>query len=233
MAIASTDGTSYEAELQAAVHAHNAAANSVTGIAPEEIMLGRKIMRGLPLLDRAKINVDDELLNQKDRDSKLRAKYQADNRRHARECLVKPGDNVVVERQHRSKGETRFSLKRYTVLEENNGNLLLVDDDGVTMKRHVSQTKKIYAWRNSERDHPNNEYGGKGVDKRYTVIPGTGVDVPMERAESSEGTVSTQQSATEEGGTGATSAKQRPMRDKRAPAYLDHYVRSMEGPPQE
>ncbi|XP_055622957.1 uncharacterized protein K02A2.6-like [Toxorhynchites rutilus septentrionalis] len=52
MAVAITNKTNYVEELKKAVSAHNAAAHSITKIPPEEIMYGRKIKRGLPLLQR-------------------------------------------------------------------------------------------------------------------------------------------------------------------------------------
>lgn len=146
MSASVTCGTNYNDELQAAVRAHNAAAHSVTKVPPEEIMLGRKIKRGLPLLDREKVHHDEDLLNQRDREAKLDAKHREDKRRSARLCRVKPGDVVIVEKQTRSKGEARFGDKRFTVLEEKNGNLLLADDEGSTLRRHVSQTKVVGEW---------------------------------------------------------------------------------------
>lgn len=50
MIAASSSGTCYTDELNAAVHAYNAAAHSITKIPPEKAMMGRKIMRGLPLI---------------------------------------------------------------------------------------------------------------------------------------------------------------------------------------
>ncbi|XP_062541208.1 uncharacterized protein K02A2.6-like [Armigeres subalbatus] len=51
MTNATISKTNYVEELRKAIHAHNAAIHSVTKLAPEEIMSGRKIKRGLPLLD--------------------------------------------------------------------------------------------------------------------------------------------------------------------------------------
>lgn len=146
MATAVSTGNNYNEELQAAVRAHNAAANSVTRVPPEEVMLGRKVRRGLPLLKRVNVHHDEELLNKRDREAKLRGKKTEDSRRSARKCRVKPGDVVIVERQMRAKGDSRFDSKRYTVIEETNGSLLLVDEDGSTLKRHVTQTKKVHEW---------------------------------------------------------------------------------------
>ncbi|XP_058827485.1 uncharacterized protein K02A2.6-like [Topomyia yanbarensis] len=143
MIAASSNKTNYIDELCEAVHAYNAGAHSITKLPPEEIMLGRKIKRGLPLLDHRRAIIDDELLNNRDRKAKLDGKLREDSRRGARKCRVKPGDTVIIQRQVRSKGQSRFSSKRYEVTDENNGSLVLKDSDGQTIKRHVSQTRKI------------------------------------------------------------------------------------------
>lgn len=50
MTSAYSNQSNYLEELQSGVNAYNAAAHSITKVPPEEIMLGRKIKRGLPLL---------------------------------------------------------------------------------------------------------------------------------------------------------------------------------------
>ncbi|XP_062538803.1 uncharacterized protein K02A2.6-like [Armigeres subalbatus] len=144
---AAFNSTSFVDELRSAVQAHNSSVNRVTGIAPEEIMTGRKIKRGLPLVDHAKVEIDDNLLDKLDRDAKLLGKKREDERRGARNCRVKSGDTVIIERTYRTKGESRFAPRRYVVVEERNGSLVLQGDDGNTLRRHVSQTKKVSLWR--------------------------------------------------------------------------------------
>ncbi|XP_062556966.1 uncharacterized protein K02A2.6-like [Armigeres subalbatus] len=147
MASAVSNGLCFKEELQAAVNAHNAAAHSVTGVPPEEVMLGRKIKRRLPLLRYEKAKYDDELLNRKDKIEKLKSKEREDSKRGARASCIKPGDTVIIERMSRSKGESRFDPEKYTVLKQDNGNLFLQNDRGQTVKRHVTQTRKVGNWR--------------------------------------------------------------------------------------
>lgn len=175
MATAVTNGTCYKEELQATVNAHNAAAHAVTGVPPEEVMLGRKIKRRLPLLCHKKANIDEKLLNQKDRTEKLKAKQREDARRGARECRVGPGDTVIVERLTRTKGESRFDPQRYTVMRENNGSLLLQNDRGQTLKRHVTQTKKVSRWREPNETDDDNQ---QGLDQATRRILPTRTKVP-------------------------------------------------------
>lgn len=157
MCTAVSTGANYQRELQSAVQAYNAADHSITKVPPEEALSGRKIKRGLPLLHYGKSNHNEVELDVRDREAKLLSKSREDARRGARACKVKPGDTVIVERQTRSKGESRFGSKRYVVSDERNGSLVLCDSEGQKLKRHVSQTKKVQEWRQQqstgEQDH--------------------------------------------------------------------------------
>lgn len=147
MSAAISSGTSYQKELQAAVQSYNAADHSITKVPPEEVLTGRKIKRGLPLLNYSKSEHEDRLLNARDREAKLLSKKREDARRGAKVTRVKPGDTVIVERPSRGKGDSRFSPKRFTVMQEKNGSLILCDSAGQQLKRHVTQTKKVQQWR--------------------------------------------------------------------------------------
>lgn len=173
MATAVSNGTCFKEELRAAVNAHNAAAHAVTGIPPEEVMVGRKIKRRLPLLHHGKADFDEEKLNQRDKAEKLKAKEREDARRGARVCRVGPGDTVIVERLARTKGESRFGSQRYTVIQEDNGSLVLQNDQGQTLKRHVTQTKKVGQWRESNNGNLpmiNQPAGGSPARPRRTKV---------------------------------------------------------------
>lgn len=147
MSAAISTGTSYQRELQAAVQSYNAADHSITKLPPEEVLSGRKIKRGLPLLNYGKSGHDEQLLDARDREAKLLSKKREDVRRGAKASKVKTGDTVIVERPSRGKGDSRFSSKRFTVMQEHNGSLVLCDSEGQQLKRHVSQTKKVQQWR--------------------------------------------------------------------------------------
>lgn len=150
MCAAYSGSNNYQEELQAAVQAHNSAAHSITKMPPEEVLHGRKIQRGLPLLERGKADVDENLLNSRDNKAKTYSKQHEDARRGAKPCKVLVNDTVILERQAKTKGQSRFDPKRYTVVEENNGSLVLRDEDGVLVRRHVTQTRKVDEWRNPE-----------------------------------------------------------------------------------
>lgn len=147
MAAALSTGASYQKELQAAVKSYNAADHSITRMPPEEVMTGRKIKRGLPLLNYGNAGHDEEFLDERDRTAKLQSKEREDSRRGAKPSRVKPGDTVIIERPSRGKGDSRFDPKRFTVLQENNGSLVLSDPGGQRLRRHISQAKKVQQWR--------------------------------------------------------------------------------------
>lgn len=200
MASAVANQTNYMVELQAAIKAHNSAQHAVTKVPPEEVMNGRKIRRGLPLLDST-VARNDELIEERDQRAKQMAKHREDNRRGARECRVMPGDTVVVERQNRAKGDSRFDPTRYTVHKQSNGNLVLSDEKGKLLKRHVSLTRKVKVWRDP---------------KSGSRLPG-----PMPQ----EPTVQLQPSETLEE---QADVQTRSKRATKVPAYLQDYVRLIE-----
>ncbi|XP_055542894.1 uncharacterized protein LOC129728472 [Wyeomyia smithii] len=71
MSAAISSGASYQKELYAAVQSYNAADHSITKLPPEEMMTGRKIRRGLPLLNYGKSGYNEQLLDERDREAKL------------------------------------------------------------------------------------------------------------------------------------------------------------------
>ncbi|XP_062549748.1 uncharacterized protein LOC134214376 [Armigeres subalbatus] len=161
MATAAYLGHDFNDELQSAIRAHNSAAHSITKVPPEELMFGRKIRRWLPLLNPGKVNHNDEHINIRDRESKIKGKQNEDRRRGAKQCKIVPGDTVIVERQTRSKGDSRFDPKKYIVTEQKKGNLVLTGSDGQQLRRHVSQTKLVHEWRNPNYKHVSQEQATK------------------------------------------------------------------------
>lgn len=205
MTAAASNGTNYVEELNAAVQAYNAAAHSITKVPPEEILMGRRVRRGLPLLRRGKVTIDEELMDTRDRESKLKSKTREDIKRGARKCRIKPGDTVVVARQTRAKAESRFDPRRYTVKEERNGMLVLIDEDGQVLKRHVSLTRRVHDWR-----LPDKPYSvGTGRNNSDPVTSRH----PLSRAEDND-----------EG----PQVSRRSAREKRPPAYLKNFVNATE-----
>lgn len=173
-------------------------------------MMGRKIRRGLPLLCPGKATFDDDQLNERDYESKLRAKEREDSRRGARGCRVKPGDKVVVERLLRAKAEPRFDPHKFTVTEEKNGMLILSDEAGRTMRRHVSQTRKVYDWEKPATYSSSSDIVNESVHSDTSSHPAQEPHSAEEVLSHCEPKV------------------QRPARERRAPTYLDSYIHATE-----
>lgn len=170
-------------------------------------MLGRKVKRGLPLLQHAKATFDEQQLEKTDRESKLASKVREDARRGARKCGVKPGDLVIIERHTRAKGESRFGPKQYTVIQERNGSLVLNDEDGQVLKRHVSQTKKVSRWRDSN-------------NPMKPVRSATSADIPP--------SIPQRQTTSTPTATAETADTTRTVRKRKALSHLQDYVRSLD-----
>ncbi|KAL1399593.1 hypothetical protein pipiens_008090 [Culex pipiens pipiens] len=134
------------------------------------------------------------------------SKVKEDARRGARPCRIGPGDTVIVERNVRQKGDTRFDPTRYTVLEERDGNLMLTNDSGNILKRHVSQTKKLFEWRTSAE-----------CEAQLSLRP--------DRARNSSGG---NRNSTDEERDPELEPVQRSTREKKKPSYLDQFVRRVD-----
>lgn len=208
MSSALSNGKNYKEELRSAINAYNAAAHSVTSVAPEEVMRGRKIRRRLPLLHPGKAEIDEKRFEGKDKRTKMAAKRREDSRRGARDCRVKPGDFVVVERHVRAKGDTRFDPQRFTVMKGDNGSLTLCNEEGQTIRRHVTQTRKVHEWRDENR------------------TPGRDESHPRDRAESHPRDEDVSRSRDKNAGEDREVLR-RPTREKRAPAHLKDFVQEV------
>lgn len=198
MSSALSNGKNYKEEIR----------SSVTGVAPEEVMRGRKIRRRLPLLHPGKAEIDEKRFEGKDKRTKMAAKRREDSRRGARDCRVKPGDFVVVERHVRAKGDTRFDPQRFTVMKEDNGSLTLCNEEGQTIRRHVTQTRKVHEWRDENR------------------TPGRDESHPRDRAESHPRDENVSRSR-DKNAEEDREVLRRPTREKRAPAHLKDFVQEV------
>lgn len=134
----------YKLALKEAVTAHNSATHSVTGAVPEEIMFGRKLRRGLPLIGSSATIVDDDGIRQRDWSQKMIAKEREDLKRGAKNTAISVGDRVIMARHTRLKGDAPFAGKEFSVTGKERGRLTLTADDGQSFDRNVTQVKKLF-----------------------------------------------------------------------------------------
>lgn len=142
LAIASDEQKPFRIALEEAVRSHNAAKNRVTQWAPEELLMGRKIRRSLPLIGDGSIDKNEQELRQRDESEKEKSKVREDKRRRAREPTIVIGDTVVTLRSVKAKGDTNFDPTLYKVIGRRGGNFTMKSVEGKILKRHVTQLKK-------------------------------------------------------------------------------------------
>lgn len=98
---------------------------------------------GLPLHGDATTDFDMDAVRVRDLKEKRDAKVRDDANRHAKQTSLKVGDYVVIKAMQPAKGLAKFDSKPWKVSAENNGDLELVDENGVTTKRNVTLVKKV------------------------------------------------------------------------------------------
>lgn len=232
MAVPSVEGGSYQKALVEAVTAHNSAVCGTTGVAPDELMFGRRLRRSLPLVRTAANAHTDSEIRRKDWRSKMSTKEREDKKRGARYSDIEVGDKVYVIRSCRNKGETRFDPTVFTVIVKKHGMLELLSPDGVILKRTVTFVKKITDREAEFETVKNGEAGATVINET-----GDGEDHVLDGLEPAEET-EVEATAINETGRGEDSALDgtqpvqiNPRRSKRVikqPAYLQQYVRLVE-----
>jgi hypothetical protein len=140
---ATAEGTSIVTALEDRIQSHNNSTHTETGKVPSEVMFGRRLRMGLPLIRPARVDIDDEEMRQKDWDSKMKKKEDADKRRHAKPSDIEVGDTVVLERANKRKGETLYDPTEWKVKSRRQGDLTLLANDGTEMRRDITKVKKI------------------------------------------------------------------------------------------
>lgn len=143
MAAPTLDGGNWRDSLQETVRAHNSAICKATGEVPEELMLGRRVRRNLPLIQPRPVTIEDAKIRERDWSVKMAAKSTADEKRSARHVNIEVGDRVYVSRPRKEKGDTNFFPDQLTVVAKKHGTLDLLSQQGNIVKRTVPFVKKV------------------------------------------------------------------------------------------
>lgn len=142
--VSDLEGTDFAAAVADTVRAHNSAKHRVTGVPPEELMFNRKVRRGLPLMGTTTTTHADAAIRERDTSEKEEAKAREDERRGAKDIRIEVGDTVVIMRNARAKGDSRFDpTTRWEVTARNRGDLELQAPDGRVTKRNVTMVKRL------------------------------------------------------------------------------------------
>uniref|UniRef100_A0A1I8GV51 Tudor domain-containing protein n=1 Tax=Macrostomum lignano TaxID=282301 RepID=A0A1I8GV51_9PLAT len=84
------------------------------------------------------------LVKQKDKGADYKRKMSNYANRNARDCDIKTGDSVVIEREARNKHDSFFGTEQYYVRKRVGGLLILENKSGTIKKRHVNKARKIF-----------------------------------------------------------------------------------------
>lgn len=204
MVIASMHDVPYEVELAKTIRAHNSAAHRVTGIPPEQLMFGRKLRRGLPLLGPASAEIDKDALRKRDEAQKSRAKTSEDSKRQAKPPILEIGDRALAWKHTRGKGDPKYDPTPYKVVSMKGATFGLIDEAGRKLTRNTMDVTK---WTGEDEKSETEEKKTAGAT-RYQ----------MEPSQLSK-RFGKQPDATE---------LRRSEREKRIPEHLNEYVRFLE-----
>ena len=157
--IAHAEEKNMKRELYKFLLAYNSTPHQTTGIAPAELLFGRKIRTKMPelsKLDHKEISdhysfqhkpvpeyKQDESVRDRDSERKMIGKEYADERRNAKESSVKVGDEVLVKDKKTNKLSLEFEKEPYKVLDKRGSQLTVQSPSGKTMKRNVTSTKPL------------------------------------------------------------------------------------------
>ena len=157
--IAHAEEKNMKRELYKFLLAYNSTPHQTTGIAPAELLFGRKIRTKMPelsKLDHKEISdhysfqhkpvpeyKQDESVRDRDSERKMIGKEYADERRNAKESSVKVGDEVLVKDKKTNKLSLEFEKEPYKVLDKRGSQLTVQSPSGKTMKRNVTFTKPV------------------------------------------------------------------------------------------
>lgn len=143
MAVPTVEGISWKVSLGQTIAAHNAARCEATGVAPEELMFGRKLRRGLPSISTAVSKPKHAEIAKRDWALKTKHKNIADKKRDARYSSIAVGDKVFVSRPTLRKGQTNYDPTEFTVIRKKHGTLDLLSPLGNVMSRTIPFVVKV------------------------------------------------------------------------------------------
>lgn len=144
--IAYVNRDDYRKEIQKFMLMYNVTPHGTTGVSPSELMFNRTIRDKLPTVQDV-IECDGSLLymSVKDMDlvNKHKGKEREDKNRQAKQSDIKVGDKVLLQNViFPHKLTTKFSPTKYHVIQRN-GNEVVIDDNGRTLRRNIGQVKKL------------------------------------------------------------------------------------------
>lgn len=143
--ISVNSGGDWKEDLKKYLFMHRTTPHSVTGVAPLELFLKRKIRDKLPTIaDLSTPYETDEAARDRDAAAKERGKTYADKRFHHKKSDLPIGSKVLQKRFNRtSKWQSRNDPRPLTVVAKRGPAVTVVAADGATYVRDVSQLVRL------------------------------------------------------------------------------------------
>lgn len=158
LAASKIEGTNWRRALQLYVHHHNnLVPHSRLLVSPFELMCGWKFRGHFPCLwENSCKRLDRADVREKDAETKLISKRDADLTRGARESDIKIGDTVLLAQCKKSKTDPIFSQEHFRVVARDGPKVVVISRNGIQYARNIQDVKKAVEFSNesTEDDTP-------------------------------------------------------------------------------
>lgn len=143
-----TNGQCIKTEVKKMIFNYNRRPHATTNEPPMKIMFGREITDIFPstIVELHSDFIENDELDRmiiSDNLNKEKGKLYSDKFNKAKESTIQVGDTVVIKNQNKSKLTPSFGPKEFTVIRKSGNELQLKDDNGSTLLRNATLTKKL------------------------------------------------------------------------------------------
>lgn len=147
LAASKIEGTNWRRALQLYVYNHNnLVPHSRLLVTPFELMCGWKFRGHFPCLwENTCKRLDRADVREKDAESKLISKSDADSARGAKHSDIKIGDTVLLAQARKSKTDPLFSQDHFKVVARDGPKVVVISRNGIQYARNVQDVKKVDA----------------------------------------------------------------------------------------
>lgn len=145
LAASRLDGTNWRNALTLYTHNHNTLVpHSRLAVTPFELMVGWKFRGTFPCLwSNPRKMLDHTDIRERDAETKLISKKDADAARGAKVSDIRIGDTVFLAQQKRSKTDPVFSSERYKVVARDGPKIVVMSKSGIQYARNVQDVKRV------------------------------------------------------------------------------------------
>lgn len=142
--IAKLEKKNWKEAVEVEVDAYNKRPHSVTGIAPLELLINRRVRSFLPERKQESNRVDDyEGVREKDQVGKAKMKEYADKRRKAKESDLKIGDTVLLKNIKIGKLQPNYDPDPFKVVDTVGKKAIIQNSTGSKLERSKTELKRF------------------------------------------------------------------------------------------